>query len=267
MRFRDWYESDYNIRGEYWIQDGFVDFADGDVGDRNHEIIARDAVISTYAEEVSNLAEELGLDVGHLSRYGEWDYEALGEILRQIYEVLEEQGQTSIDAYIMQALGCNADALAILSGGGDGRQYAIDHLRWIAIRSNNVELYGYDANRQREIAIAIRDIFEQEQGLEDVDPTQVELTIYDHQSGKSWYVTLEDLEQPQVTARPQQAPMTVNRGYHRDPEENKYSTASGGIQKPWNIAAQKAGIGMELWRGTSENTNPPFYLRRYPKSK
>ena len=88
--------------------------------------------------------------------------------------------------------------------------------------------------------------------MEDVEPTMVELTIYDHKTGKSWYVTLADLEQPEVVARPQQVPMTVNRGFHRDPEENKYSNPAKSQDNPWNIAARKAGIGSELWRGTSE---------------
>ena len=62
--FKQWFEwgSPNEIRGEYWIQDGYVDFADGDVGDRNHEGIAIDAVMGSYAEEVASLAEELEVE-------------------------------------------------------------------------------------------------------------------------------------------------------------------------------------------------------------
>ena len=37
------------IKGEYWIYDGNVDFADGDVGDYNHESIAMSHVFNKLA--------------------------------------------------------------------------------------------------------------------------------------------------------------------------------------------------------------------------
>ena len=49
------------IRGEYWIQDGRVDFADGDTGDKNHEMIAVNHVCSEHIEKIYDCAEELGV--------------------------------------------------------------------------------------------------------------------------------------------------------------------------------------------------------------
>lgn len=260
MRFRKWF-NEWNdsteIRGEYWIIDGFVDFADGDVGDRTHEGIAIDHVVGSYADAVQSVAEELGLEV-EVERYGEIDSEAVQQALQQIEEILEERGESSTDNFLMQQLQCDIDALSILRGGGDARQYAIDKSGWIAIRANNVELSGYDANRQREIANAVSEILDQEYGGNEIDPSQVDLSIYDHATGKSWYVTLADLEQPEVVARPQQMPTTTYNsgkfaGKIKDTEENKYAQPSTSKINPWNVAARDAGLGSELWRGTSEH--------------
>jgi hypothetical protein len=49
------------INGEYWIQNGSVDYADGDIGDQNHESIAIQSVVHQYADEIADLAEEHGL--------------------------------------------------------------------------------------------------------------------------------------------------------------------------------------------------------------
>jgi hypothetical protein len=259
MRFREWFRewgSVGEIRGEYWIIDGSVDFADGDVGDRNHEGIAIDYVVHSYVDAIQSLAEEFDLEV-ELERYGEVDSEAIQQALQQITEILQERGESSPDNFLMQQLQCDIEALSILQGGGDARQYVIDHLGWIAIRSNNVELSGYNSARQREIADAVSEVLSQESG-EDFDPSQVDLSIYDHATGKSWYVTLADLEQPEVVARPQQAPMTTYNankfaGRIGDTEENKYAQPSKSKQSSWNAAAKKFGLGTELWRGTSEH--------------
>jgi hypothetical protein len=262
-----------DITGEYWVIDGSVDFADGDVGDKNHEMIAVDHVAGNYVDAVDNLADQYELP-SNANHYGEPDIEGIAETLRNIHERLtmgpddgtEPDPNTLMKdkqawQYIQQQLGCDDDALAILLGGGDARTYAMEKSGWIAIRSNNVELYGYDASRQAEIAEAIEEILWEEGHEQEVNPEEVELSIYDHKSGKSWYVTLADLKQPQITARPQQLAMTTyNKSMHhlmnpKDSEENKYSNPAKSQPNKWNAAAQKTriiGPGQQLWRGTSE---------------
>jgi hypothetical protein len=257
MKFRQWFEwgSPNEIRGEYWIEDGFVNFADADIGDQGHEGIAIDRVIGQYADEVNDLAEELEVEHEEVSPYGEMDQEAFESTLQAIREKLEETMQEhQADAYIMQQLGCDEPAYAILMGYGEARMYVMEHLGWIAVRSNNVELFGYDGKRQREIAEAIHQIFYEEGHEQEPDPSQVELSVYDHKTGKSWYVTLQDLDQPEVPFRPVQQLTTYTKPFSRkDTEENKYSYPQPGKINPWNVAARKTGLGSELWRGTSES--------------
>jgi hypothetical protein len=257
MNFKLWLESNGEIQGEYWVVEGEVDFADGDIGDRNHEMIATDHIFNAYADAISDLAQELEIDAKEINRYGEVDTEALTLVLGEIHEKLSETMiPAQVDQYIMQNIQCDRDVYLILFGHGDAREYVINHLSWIAIRSNNVELYGYDNNRQKEIAEAVHEILYEESGDEVEDPSRVDLTIEDWKTGKTWYATLEDLEQPQVQPRPAQAPTsTYNRQFftRQDPEENRYQKPAPGKINPWNTAAQKAGTGSELWRGTSES--------------
>ena len=77
------------IKGEYWIYDGNVDFADGDVGDYNHESIAMSHVFNKFANNISSLAEEL--DIEHeIEHYGELDTEAMSNLLQEIEDQLGE---------------------------------------------------------------------------------------------------------------------------------------------------------------------------------
>ena len=247
------------IRGEYWIQDGYVDFADGDIGDKNHEGIAIDSIFSQFADEVDDLSQEFKLNKS-ANRYGDVDIESVSEILTQIYEKLTESktrrmSGAQADAYIMKYLGCNGEALRILTGGSGAREYVMEHMGWIAVRGHNIELYGYNVQKQSQIAEGVRDIIDQEgYDSENLNPEEIELWIEDNKTRKTWSVTLADLEQPEVVARPSQSPNTSQNFSYRlkDKEENKYQQQSKSKINPWNVAAKKAGIGTELWRNTSE---------------
>lgn len=263
-----------NIRGEYWVIDGYVDFADGDVGDQNHEMIAVNHIVGQHNDAIMSLADELEIEVDdRYSRYDEVNPETVSSVLSAIEEKLtmgDEDSEEEPDpstlmsekqahAYMMQQIGCDADAYNILWGSGDSRLYAMQYLGWIAIRSNNVELYGYDSSRQKEVADAIWEIL-QEEG-EQVVPNEVEVSIYDHKTGRSWYATLEELEEPVSLRTNQQPQTTYNKSlFHfmnpRDEEENKYSTPSKTKTNPWTQMARTTkiiGSGQDLWRGTSES--------------
>lgn len=263
------------ITGEYWIIDGSVDFADGDIGDVNHEGIATSHIVSRYVDELRDIAEEMDLDTRGIKDYdGYYDTYQMNKVIEEIHERLtlgdpdseEEPDESTLltneqaHAWIMQRLGCDESAYDIMMGSGDARLYAMQYEGWIAIRSNNVELYGYSAQRQREIADAVMDVLAEE-GQEYADPSETEISIYDNKTGRSWTVTVEDLMRPEVNFRPNQMPTTTyNKSmYHltnpQDSEENKYSGPSSSHPNQWTQAAKNAGIigpGQDLWRGTSE---------------
>lgn len=266
----------YNIRGEYWVIDGHVDFADGDVGDRNHVMIATEHIINDHLADITSLAEELNINTDEINDdHGESiDPSKLAVVLDEIFETLiGERGMDSnaAHAYIMQTVRVDQDAYKVLRGLGDASFYVIKHLGWLAVRSNNVELYGYDASKQKVVYEAIRDVMYEEGGIEDGQEEDTEIAIYDFKTNKSWYSSLEELNQMHVSVKPnQQAATTYNKSFFhgtnpRDEEENKYSQATKSKLNTLNTAAQKVGIvgqGQQMWRGTSESLQFGKWFRK-----
>lgn len=259
----EWNDDEVKIRGEYWVRDGYVDFADGDTGDQNHEMIAYQHIVGSYTDEIQYLANELDISID-LDYYDFIDEEtiqnAIQQIANQIEENMAEEGKEmsweQIYKYIREQIGCPPEVFDIILGRGeDPRSYVIEHEGWIAVRSNNIELFGYNQQVQKEVANAIHQIL-YEEGHQQVNPANVEVTIFDYKSGKHWYATLEELEAPQITPKiSHPIRTTYNKTFvTRDREENKYSSPQTGTQNPWNVAAKKAGMGTELWRGTSESS-------------
>lgn len=259
LKFKEWikleWAGDHQIRGEYWIQDGILgsEGADG-YGDNNHESIAIYHIFSQYVDALVNLADEMELP-NELDQY-DIDTEAFTSLLQEILWKLEESMDVKqANAYVMQELECNEEAYSVLNGSGEAKWYVLKYENWIAIRSNNVELYGYNEKKQREIVEAIHNIL-WEEGNEGPNPSKVDLSIDDRKTGRTWNVTLEELEQPQLQVRPaQQLTTTYNRQFAspKDTEENKYSNPVPGKINPWNVATRKAGLGSDIWRGTSES--------------
>lgn len=247
------------ISGEYWINNGSVDYADGDVGEYNHEYIASSHVFHQFSDKIVALAEELNISTEDLNDY-DIDLEALGEILNQIHDNLED---TDVDpySYIGRYIGADQEAVGILFGKKDSRLYVMKKEGWIAVRGMNIELHGYDEQKRKNLINGLGDIFEQEGIQEDIPPEEIDFLLYDHKTNRSNDLTLADIENPQPVVRPHQMP--TNKGDRRfqvitpDKTENiPYQNKS--IPNKTNVAAQKAGIvapGQELWRGTSESTN------------
>ena len=230
------------IRGEYWIVDGSVDFADGDIGDFNHEALAVQSVFSQFSDEIISLAQDLDIECENF-----YDYDELTE---SISNLLSEIQKKISDEEIMQKIGANKDAYLILCGQGDARAYVMKNDGWIAVRSNNIELYGYDDKKRRSLLNGLENILDQE-GIEEENDEELEFSLHDFKTNKAYYFSLNDIKNP--TARPESPIMTKGDRRFFAPVNSKYQNKS--VQNPWNKEAQKAKIippGHELWRNTSE---------------
>jgi hypothetical protein len=242
----------HEIRGEYWIQNGHVEFADGDTGDSNHEMIANNHVIYQFADNIIALAKETGIPTENAYRYGEYDSEVIVDILDNLEKYLKKDN-------VMQHLGCNQEAYAILQGGGDSRLYVMKYEGWIAIRSNNIELFGYDEQKRKELVSGLSEILEDEGIDESVPPEEIEFWFDDHKTNRSHSISLAELEQP-ITMRSNIMVQSVKKIQpNKDSEENKYQNPSSSVKNKWTQAAQDKGVippGHDLWRGTSEGWMP-----------
>ncbi len=239
-------EDSVEIRGEYWIQDGNVDFADGNIGDDNHESIAIRHIFYSYSDNVVSLAEELELETesDYEGYDGGPDIEAISGLLQMIWEHLTSKGMNKQQAekHILEKLGVNKEAFQVLWGGGDARLYVMKYEGWIAVRENNVEVYGYDEKKKKHLINGIYDIL----GEENIIAENVELSVYDYKTKKNWTTTLADLERPPTLQTNTPATTTYNKNFiynPKDSEENKYS----------NPAKSKIPQQKPTWRGTSES--------------
>lgn len=116
------------MSGEYWLEDGTSMFADGDIGDMNHEGYAIDRamrnVIDAAGGEYYTFAEDEFVD---------WD----GFVAK-----LEEDNDMSKDGMSddkLKELGIDPEEFSIASGNGDARSYAVEKYGWTRVADNNVQ--------------------------------------------------------------------------------------------------------------------------------
>jgi hypothetical protein len=245
------------IKGEYWIIDGRADFADGDIGDKNHEMIAIEHVCSKYLDDIYQYAKQIGIEnLPSLSSLEDEPVESTQSILNLVFRKLFATGINGRPKYtsnnqiyleIERGCGVNGEALQVIlqSNNSDPRLYVMKNEGWIAIRNNNIELYGIDQNKLKELSSGLDDIIDQETGWAGEDEVEIndeniDFNLFDHKTNKSIDLTLKDIKEKSVF-RPQRLPQTTY---------NRPLPALTGKQ-----------YGRELWRGTSESFSFKSFLK------
>ena len=187
------------FRGEYWIEDGNVDFADGNVGDRNHEGVA---------------VEYAGVQLADLCCV-EYDSEGGFEELEQ--NLIEYAGElvgegaeppdNGVDAAITILKSDGKDPaqysdlidVALYRSGCDAREYAMEHWGWIWCKGTWFGMAKWDDESRDNLISGAQSILDEEgfyqgdaeEGEE--NPLDQELTIQTL-DGKRLYMTLRELE-------------------------------------------------------------------------
>lgn len=135
------------LRGEWWIDDsGSAIFADGDIGDQGHEIIAFWAALGVDPDEA---------------------FESLGEA-KSPYKRISE-GQASV----LLELGADPKAVEFFSGvEGDAREFMMVEHAWIRVANSNFQLWNLDDEALGRIRDFINDEYP-----EDEDPLEDEFQI------------------------------------------------------------------------------------------
>lgn len=210
------------IRGEYWIVDGRVDFADGDVGDQNHEMVALNSVASEHLTAIHNCATDMGLErVPSIASMEDEPLQSAQSLLELVEEKLFStpdpnnenlplhRDQNAVRNVLAKKCGIDMETLALImqdKTSVDPRLYVMKRGGWIAVRDNNAELFGYDQKKRKELADGLDEILEQE-GIEEPDE-EVEVSVYDHKTKRSFDLTLADLR-GESPMRPQTLPNTT----------------------------------------------------------
>jgi hypothetical protein len=226
------------IRGEYWIHGYDVEYADGDVADFNHESIATNYIAENHLEKIISLAESLEIDTSRVSQYNEYPgslaYDLLDKIYKFYLDDVDDSGHSRFSSYqqisneIAKNLGIDLETLNIIHGKGNSTLYVMQHENWVAVRGNNIEYYGLNQSKLKGIAVGISEILHQEEIYDDQD---IEFSMYDHKTKRSFDIGFKELESGNIF-RPKTLPQTKANYILPDLKGKQY--------------------GRENWRGTSE---------------
>ena len=205
------------IRGEYWIIQGSAEYADGDNGDKNHEMIAIEHICSENLDKLYHYTKSLGLQsLGpsaakvHYNSLVDDPVEGVAKLLAAIRSNIQNSSQPNpIQRWedVIKQSGIDREAFLVMTDGGDARLYMMKRDGWIAVRNNNIELYGLDQNKLKSLSSGLDEVIDQEIGEEDVSDEDIEFNLYDVKNNKSIDVTLKDIKDNNVF-RPQRLPQT-----------------------------------------------------------
>lgn len=195
MKFRYWIEN-HELNGEYWITDsGSTMYADGDVGDYNHE-----AYVIMYIQ--GEIASSFGVDVE--MEFVGWDKVKsliIQEILDDEDDKTREELQYLVDdgeedeVILRKMKESDPDAgekISIANGYGDAREYAIMKWGWKRVAGNHIESRSLNADDMRAIASGIGEIDEMMS-----DDAIFSISVY---GNKHYDVTLAELEAGRLNA-------------------------------------------------------------------
>ncbi len=193
-----------HLRGEWWFQDGQAVFADGDVGDRNHEAI----VIDTLRRQV---LDALDVDTGNLEYVPDiGDGSIRDKVFQSISDELTPQEledwenhefNNAIASYLTRKGDKNIKEIIYYIRGHDDkgktldvREYALIHWGWQRVKGNTIQTQNLRPEDLQNISRGLYDAYGDE--LEEKDDSQIsELNplgevAFDIEvnSTRSWYV-------------------------------------------------------------------------------
>lgn len=213
------------VTGEYWIDDsGRAEYADGDVGDKNHEMIVAEGLTRTFlsAMDIDDSDEHIGTLPDHEDEIRAWCLEAGGveedpqgydpeddaEWLAKNAEALElidrdpiEFARDLVRGMIgkrFPAKGQFDYAWAVACGAGnyDARVYAMQYDGWKRVARHEIETWTLTAHDLKVIADGLSDAA----GGEELEPN--ETFNIEVRSTKKYYtdVTWAEIDSGDVSA-------------------------------------------------------------------
>lgn len=176
------------LTGEYWLHDGQSEYADGDIGDYNHEMIAFD-YFSNIDREDSAFS---GIEIN--AGYIDWN----GLAQRYASENGKEEPNNSAETkqYALAYLadnGANIDFFKWELAGKDLREYAVNQ-GWIRVKGNQFQLTELTDQNLRYIQNHIADI------LSEDEYESTEIYIEEWKTKNYFYVPADVIMRDGVTA-------------------------------------------------------------------
>lgn len=207
--------------GEWWIQDGQAMFADGDIGDMNHEGM----VIQNVQGNIVSNSDHPEFDYGEYVDWDGWKQAVAQEKMEEWKAEGRDLSQVDEEDALMEVLnelGVSDEEYQVAEGMTDARDYGMEHQGWKRVQGNNIETWTLTASDLRSIAQGLWDILESSGSEENP-----EFNIYVHSTGK-WYndIPLEAIESENISVITNQTEQTAT--------QRAYDKAFDKMNKPQN---------------------------------
>lgn len=180
------------ITGEYWIyDDGSINYADGDIGDTNHEGLVLAYVRRLVLDAVGGGDTDYFDDSSFESALEEvLPEDAFGENLRlrtidYITKNYDSPQREQELRYIAPAFDASIDL----------REWAMRNLGWIWVRGDHCTAYQLDHQTLKALKDGVGEILDTEGHYDSEDAAEdVSLSVRSLKDGKHYYIALADLE-------------------------------------------------------------------------
>lgn len=195
------------ISGEYWFDEsGTPMYADGDVGDMNHESYVQDRCageVLGYFNIYSDDQPPANLD-NHIDEIVQILIKHLGIVDDEKREEIEDDPYDALIDYLKTQTTMKGpiDEMVHIARGGaeDGREFAIKEWGWSRVHQNHIEVKELTPKQLKIVASGINSALDQEGVYKDEDwlrASQSEYNISTY-TGKRYEIKLEDMEKGNV---------------------------------------------------------------------
>lgn len=183
-----------NPSGEYWIDhSGCATYADGDVGDQGHEILAFGSAIGLDSDLVERLSFDRDIEISPNSI----DREGLGELYAEEHNI-EVTDDTDLfelgDKWLIE----NGADMDFVRSGEDARTYMIRKENWIRVAGNSFQMSTFDDEAIERIRHVDQLWDEEDVNGIPIEESEEEVSLED--STGIYTVMLKDLFDPSATA-------------------------------------------------------------------
>lgn len=169
------------VQGEWWIQDNVAIFADGDIGDTNHEgeaiFHARNSIMSQSDAAIDHMYEEPYDEV-----WEEWKQKSVQEHLSEKgipADQWEDHDEEDVLMEVLRELQVSDEEYQMAEGMGDARLFAMKEWGWKRVQGNAVETWSLTSGDVQSIAHGLWDAYQEE-------AEQTKFSIY-VMSNKKWF--------------------------------------------------------------------------------
>ena len=195
------------IEGEYWFDEsGTPMYADGSVGDMNHESYVQDRCageVLGYFNIYSDDQPPANLD-NHIDEIVQILIKHLGVVDDEKREEIEDDPYDALIDYLKTQTTMKGpiDEMVHIARGGaeDGREFAIKEWGWSRVHQNHIEVKELTPKQLKIVASGINSALDQEGVYKDEDwlrASQSEYNISTY-TGKRYEIKLEDMEKGNV---------------------------------------------------------------------